>query len=109
MRSRWAAACSAFTIPASDILVTKTMPAVFGCVPAFDYYFITGFRCSTFCVDALVRIATFYRQNKAPIDAITVFTLAVDSGLATKRRYPRAKLIEVIFFQKGFNKGRRRG
>ena len=32
---------------ASDTLVTKVMLGVFGCVPAFDTYFTTGFRAST--------------------------------------------------------------
>ena len=99
----------AFAIPASDILVTKTMLGVFGCVPAFDFYFRKGFGCSTLCADALVRIGTFYRDHQAAIDATTVFTLDLDSGLDTERRYPRAKIIDMIFFQDGLNKGRRRG
>lgn len=97
----------AFTIPASDVLVTKTMLGVFGCVPVFDFYFTKGFGCSTFCADALVRIGTFYHQHQAAIDAATVFTLDLHSGLDTGRRYPRAKIIDMIFFQEGLNKGRR--
>jgi hypothetical protein len=98
----------AFTIPASDILITKTMLGVFGCVPAFDYYFRTGFGCSTFCANALMRIGTFYREHQAAIDAAAVFTLDLDSGLDTKRRYPKSKIIDMIFFQEGLDKGRRR-
>ena len=36
-------------VEASDILVTKVMLGVFGCVPAFDTYFKKGFGLSTFC------------------------------------------------------------
>lgn len=81
----------AFTIPASDILVTKTMLGVFGCVPAFDFYFCKGFGCSTLCADALARIGAFYREHQAVIDAKAVFTLDLDSGLDTERRYTRAR------------------
>jgi hypothetical protein len=98
----------AFTIPASDILVTKTMLGVFGCVPAFDFYFCKGFGCSTLCADALVRIGTFYREHQAAIDAKAVFTLDLNTGLDTERRYSRAKIIDMIFFQEGLSKGRRR-
>ena len=46
----------AFTVTASDILVTKTMLGVFGCVPAFDRFFVDGFGASTLCRKALVKI-----------------------------------------------------
>jgi hypothetical protein len=98
----------AFTIPASDILVTKTMLGVFGCVPAFDRYFRMGFGCQTLCGDALVRIGNFYIDHHAKIDAHRVFTLDFDSGLDTKRQYSRAKIIDMIFFQEGLNRERGR-
>ena len=96
----------AFTITASDILVTKTMLGVFGCVPAFDRYFRTGFGCQTLCADALVRIGNFYKDHQAAVDAHRVFTLDFDSGLDTERRYSRAKIIDMIFFQEGLNRER---
>jgi len=98
----------AFTIPASDILVTKTMLGVFGCVPAFDRYFRLGFGCQTLCSGALVRIGTFYREDQAATDAHRVFTLDLDSGRNTDRRYSRAKIIDMNFFQEGFNRERSR-
>ena len=98
----------AFSIPASDILVTKTMLGVFGCVPAFDRYFRIGFCCQTLCADALVRIGNFYIGHQAKIDACRIFTLDFYSGLDTKRRYSRAKVIDMIFFQEGLNRERGR-
>ena len=98
----------AFTIPASDTLVTKTMLGVFGCVPAFDRYFRIGFGCHTLCGDALVRIGNFYRNHQAAVDAHRVFTLDFDSGRDTERRYSRAKIIDMIFFQEGVNPERGR-
>jgi hypothetical protein len=94
----------AFTVPASDTLVTKTMLGVFGCVPAFDRYFRIGFGCQTLCADALMRVGNFYMDQQAKIDARRVFTLDFDSGLDTKRRYSRAKIIDMIFFQEGLNR-----
>jgi hypothetical protein len=78
----------AFSVPASDILVTKTMLGVFGCVPAFDRYFYIG--------------------HQAKIDARRIFTLDFDSGLDTKRRYSIAKVIDMIFFQERLNRERDR-
>jgi hypothetical protein len=37
-----------------------------------------------------------------------VFTLDLDSGRNTNRRYSRAKIIDMIFFQEGFNRERSR-
>lgn len=98
----------AFTVSASDILVTKTMLGVFGCVPAFDRYFRVGFGCQTLCAHALVRIGEFYMDHQAKIDIHRVLTLDFDSGLDTKRRYSRAKIIDMIFFQEGLNRERGR-
>src|ERR1035437_4198580 len=81
----------AFSIGASDILLTKVMLGVFGCVPAFDRYFQIGFKCNTLCERALVRIGKFYDDNQAVIDSHTVWTLDFDTGLDTERRYSRSK------------------
>jgi hypothetical protein len=99
----------AFTVPASDTLVTKTMLGVFGCVPAFDRYFRTGFGCQTLCADALVRVGNFYIDHQAKIDARRVFTLDFENGLDTKRPYSSAKIIDMIFFQEGLKLNRERG
>jgi hypothetical protein len=92
---------NSFSINASDILVTKTMLGVFGCVPAFDRFFRSGFGCSTLCRAALVRIGKFYDDNHAEIDGQGIFTLNFDTGEDTERRYPSAKIIDMVFFQEG--------
>jgi hypothetical protein len=96
----------AFTVDASDILVTKTMLGVFGCVPAFDRFFRAGFGCHTLCKPALINIGQFYQCRHVEIDAQRIFTLDFTTGLDTKRPYPKAKIIDMIFFQKGFNPAR---
>lgn len=99
---------TSFTIPASDVLVTKTILGVFGCVPAFDRYFRLGFGCSTLCKDALVRIGRYYTDNQVAIDAHDIRTLDFDTGLDTERRYPTYKIIDMVFFQEDLNVERHR-
>lgn len=93
----------AFTVVASDILVTKTMLGVFGCVPAFDRFFRSGFGCHTLCKAALNRIGQFYQDNQAKIDAQQIFTLDFTTGFDTARTYPKAKIIDMIFFEEGLS------
>ena len=85
----------------SDILITKIMLGVFGCVPAFDTYFKKGFGAWTFGRKALMRVADFYGDNADVIDGHRVLTLEFDTGLGTARRYTRAKVIDMIFFIEG--------
>lgn len=86
---------------ASDILVTKIMLGVFGCVPAFDTYFKKGFGVSTFGRAALKRVGRYYEEHADLIDRNRVTTLDFDTGTATSREYTRAKKIDMIFFIEG--------
>jgi hypothetical protein len=86
---------------ASDILVTKIMLGTFGCVPAFDTYFKKGFGVSTFGRKALKKVGEFYNANAEVIERNRVQTLDFASGVATERRYTRAKVIDMIFFVAG--------
>jgi len=88
---------------ASDTLVTKTMLGVFGCVPAFDRYFRMGFGPATLNPKTLKKIGDFYKDNQAEIDAAQVFTLDFDTGRPTERPYPRAKIMDAVFFQQGYS------
>jgi hypothetical protein len=86
---------------ASDILVTKIMLGVFGCVPAFDTYFKKGFGTWTFSRAALMRVAKFYTDNEAVIERHRVPTLEFDTGSDSTRKYTRAKVIDMVFFIEG--------
>jgi hypothetical protein len=92
---------SALPEGASDILVTKIMLGVFGCVPAFDTYFKKGFGVSTFGRKSLVKVGRFYQDNSEVIEAHRVPTLDFSSGNETTRKYTRAKVIDMIFFVEG--------
>lgn len=88
-------------LQASDILVTKIMLGVFGCVPAFDTYFKKGFGVSTFSKGSLRQVGEFYRSNASHIDALRQPTLDFTTGQPTTRPYTRAKVVDMIFFIKG--------
>lgn len=92
---------AAFPEGASDILVTKIMLGVFGCVPAFDTYFKKGFGVWTFGRKSLDRVARFYAENADVIDRHRVATIDFATGEATERRYTRAKVIDMVFFVEG--------
>ena len=91
------------TLP-SQTLVTKIMLGVFGNVPAFDTNFKNGFRVFTFSPKSLSRIGQFYRDNKDIIEKYRINTLDFLSGQPTKRRYSRAKVIDMVFFIEGGGK-----
>jgi hypothetical protein len=88
-------------LQASDILVTKVMLGVFGCVPAFDTYFKKGFGVSAFSKGSLRLVGDFYRANAEKIDGLRPATLDFTSGHPTTRLYTRAKVVDMIFFIKG--------
>jgi hypothetical protein len=90
-------------LQASNILVTKVMLGVFGCVPAFDTYFKKGFGVSTFSKGSLRRVGEFYRANAAQIDGLRQPTLDFATGQPTTRLYTRAKVVDMIFFIEGGN------
>jgi hypothetical protein len=90
--------------PASPTLVTKIMLGVFGNVPAFDTFFKNGFGVSTFGPKALSKIGQFYRDNEEIIEKYRINTLDFLNGTSTKRRYSRAKVIDMVFFIEGGGK-----
>jgi hypothetical protein len=95
---------AAFPEKASDILVTKMMLGVFGCVPAFDSQFKRGSGLSRFSEQSLKRIGRFYEDNRVVIDRHRVPTLDFTSGKPSRRRYSRAKVIDMVFFVEGGRK-----
>jgi hypothetical protein len=86
---------------ASSTLVTKIMLGVFGCVPAFDTYFMRGFGVSRFGKAALGKVGTFYLEHADIIEANRIPTIDFASGGETNHIYTRAKVIDMIFFIEG--------
>lgn len=84
----------------TDTLITKIMLGVFGNVPAFDDNFRKGFDCYSFGKKNLKRIKRFYDEHNTQIDSKIIYTFDFN-GTETKRRYTKAKIIDMIGFIKG--------
>jgi hypothetical protein len=95
-------------VKATGVLVTKTVLGIFGCVPAFDRFFNDGFRVSKFSRKALLQVCDYYEAHRRVLDQFEVRTLDFATGQETQRRYPRAKIIDMVFFQQGLYNDRRR-
>jgi hypothetical protein len=95
---------AAFAEPASPILVSKVMLGVYGCMPAFDENFRRGFR-GTFCAKSLSRVGAFYRDNVDLVERYRMPTIDFATGKPTRRRYSRAKVIDMIYYVEGDRRG----
>jgi hypothetical protein len=49
-----------------------------------------------------MRISSFYQAHQATIDSKRIFTLDFATARETERLYPKGKIIDMIFFQEGF-------
>jgi hypothetical protein len=92
-------------INATYTLTTKIMIGVFGCVPAFDYYFTKALKGSTLNRKSLIKIRDFYNKNYKTIDYLygsenfKTFDV-VTKG--TKFNYKKAKIVDMIGFTLGY-------
>ena len=85
----------------TSALATKVMLGVFGNIPAFDTRFRRGFRAATFGPKAFSRLGEFYQEHAGIIERHRISTLDFRTGHPTRRRYSRAKVIDMIFFIEG--------
>lgn len=90
----------------TSTLTTKIMLGVFGNIPAFDRYFRTGLGIHTLNRKSLRTIARFYQEHQGMLDQQEIFTLdyatsASEAPRYTHRRYPIAKMIDMIGFVQG--------
>ncbi len=79
----------------------------FGCVRAFDRFFNDCFRVLKLSRDALGEIEGCYDENRRLLARRRINTLDFTTGRVTTRRYPRAKLIDMIFFHEGLQMSKR--
>ena len=94
---------AAFSHTATTTLLTKTMLGVFGCIPAFDSYFVRGSGLRTVNKHNLMEINKFYLMNQEILekDRLKRFTLNFEDEAPTQNLYTRAKMIDMIFFVAG--------
>lgn len=86
---------------ATDTLLTKIMLGVFGNVPAFDQQFKAGFGTSGLGKKALRAVGAFAEEHQEFLTDQRIHTHDFLTGAHTSRLYPRAKLLDMIFFIEG--------
>jgi len=93
---------------ASDTLVTKVILGTLGCLPACDRYFIEGFKHMGFHYTRLnpnfiEQVLDFCQRNLQELKKAQVAIEKI-GGI----RYPLMKLVDMYFWQIGFDRGRKR-
>ena len=91
------------SVKPSDTLITKMLLGTIGCVPACDRYFIVGFRSkgyrfTRFGKEFIAEVLRFCRLERAELSAAEA-KLQRES----KVRYPIMKLVDMYFWQLGFD------
>ena len=89
----------------TDTLITKILLGTFGCLPACDRYFIDGFKTAGFSYSYLnrkfvERVLGFCQENLGILKEEQ--TRIKGSGAV---HYPVMKLIDMYFWQVGFEQG----
>jgi hypothetical protein len=88
---------------ASDTLVTKVLLGTFGCLPACDRFFIDGFKAEGFRYSYL-NVAFIHRILRFCVDhSVHLRRERGSIVLASGFRYPLMKLVDMYFWQIGFD------
>lgn len=91
----------------TDTLVTKVILGTLGCLPACDKYFIDGFRSQKF---------SFSKLNRQFIEQLLQFCSTYSTELRSEQKriatstgvhYPLMKLVDMYFWQLGYEKQQR--
>ena len=85
----------------SDTLVTKIMLGVFANIPAYDRYFRKSLKLYSFNEKSLIKIKTFYEENKKTLDSFKIHTFDFLTFQKTDIIYTKAKLIDMYGFMYG--------
>ena len=92
----------------SSTLITKILMGTLGCVPAYDRYFIEGVKdqkitTGNYNIYSLLKLVDFYENNRIKLEevrnSLTVYSLP----------YPQMKLLDMGFWQIGFEKDSKKG
>lgn len=92
----------------STTLITKILMGTFGCVPAYDRYFIDGVKnqdvtTGTYGIKSLLKLVDFYEINSARLEKARKGLKVYDLP------YPQMKLLDMGFWQIGFEKDANKG
>ena len=91
----------------SSTLITKILMGTFGCVPAYDRYFISGVKdqgiaTGCFSHNSLLSLIDFYKKNYVQLEYVRSRLSVYDLP------YPQMKLLDMGFWQIGFEKDNNR-
>ena len=92
----------------STTLITKILMGTFGCVPAYDRYFIDGVKdqdvtTGTYGIKSLLKLVDFYELNSVRLEKARKRLRVYDLP------YPQMKLLDMGFWQIGFEKDANKG
>ena len=90
---------------ASDTLVTKVLLGTLGCIPACDRYFIDGFKAAGFSYSYLNAKFVTRLSQIAARNLLGLRTAQSGIASATGVRYPLMKLLDMYFWQLGYERG----
>ena len=87
----------------SDTLITKVLMGTLGCVPAYDRFFVEGVKdqCVTtgiYSLKSLLNLVDFYEANQTRLEEQRRTLFVYDLP------YPQMKLLDMGFWQIGFDK-----
>ena len=87
----------------SDTLITKVLMGTLGCVPAYDRFFVEGVKSQgvtigNYSIKSLLNLVDFYESNTEHHEKCRKNLFAYDL------QYPQMKLIDMGFWQIGFDK-----
>jgi hypothetical protein len=90
----------------TDTLITKVLLGTFGCLPACDRYFVAGFKSQGFKYSHLntkfvERVLRFCQEH---LDQLREEQLRIERSAGV--RYPLMKLVDMCFWQMGYEKQR---
>lgn len=86
----------------SSTLITKVLMGTLGCVPAYDRYFISGVKnkgvsSGIYSSRSILKLAKFYENNRVQFESVRKEMKVNDLT------YPQMKILDMGFWQIGFN------
>ena len=92
----------------SPVLITKILMGTLGCVPAYDRFFVDGIKkhkvtTQEYSLESVRKLAEFYEEYNARLEAAR-------RGMRTEDlTYPQMKLLDMGFWQIGFEANSKTG
>lgn len=86
----------------SSTLITKILMGTLGCVPAYDRYFIAGIKhqkvaTGNYNIKSIMQLVDFYEKNSNRLESVR------DKMEVEGMPYPQMKMIDMGFWQVGFD------